>query len=148
MVRTCTFFCTSDARGSVRKARPSQDIRSLSEFRANVATFVEQVQTTQRPLVLTQHGQKVRPFCSLLRAYEALIERAELAEDVRTAEAQGSGRAGCLLIARRLRPSTPAWPAGRVRGDEAPDSPGGRWRLLCALSGRRWPWSALKRSRV
>ena len=41
----------------MRPTRPSQDIKPLSEFRANVATFVEHVQATKRPLVLTQHGR-------------------------------------------------------------------------------------------
>jgi antitoxin YefM len=71
----------------MRSGRPSQDIRPLSEFRASVATFVEQVQATKRPMVLTQHGRSAAILISV-DAYEALIERAELAEDVRTADAQ------------------------------------------------------------
>lgn len=67
--------------------RPSQDIRPLSEFRASVAAFVEQVQSTQRPLVLTQHGRSAAILLAV-DAYEALIERAELAEDVHLAERQ------------------------------------------------------------
>jgi len=77
----------------VRKARPSQDIRPLSEFRANVATFVGQVQATKRPLVLTQHGRSAAVLLAV-EAYEALIERGELAEDVRTAEQQVAARQG------------------------------------------------------
>jgi prevent-host-death family protein len=34
-----------------------EDIRPLSEFRANTATLVRQVKKTGRPLVLTQHGK-------------------------------------------------------------------------------------------
>ena len=67
--------------------RPSQDIRPLSEFRASVATFVEQVQSTQRPLVLTQHGRSAAILLAV-DAYEALVERAELADDVHVAERQ------------------------------------------------------------
>ncbi len=77
----------------MRPGRPSQDIRSLSEFRASVAAFVEQVQATQRPLVLTQHGRTAAILLAV-DAYEALIERAELAEDVRVAEAQLASRLG------------------------------------------------------
>jgi prevent-host-death family protein len=33
------------------------DIRPLSEFRANTASLVRQVKKTGRPLVLTQHGK-------------------------------------------------------------------------------------------
>ena len=90
----------------MRNGRPSQDIRPLSEFRASVATFVEQVQATQRPLVLTQHGRSAAILLAV-DAYEALVERAELAEDVRTAEAQiaagqgiAHGRARALVLAR------------------------------------------------
>ena len=67
--------------------RPSQDVRPLSEFRASVATFVEQVQSTQRPLVLTQHGRSAAILLAV-DAYEALVERAELAGDVHVAERQ------------------------------------------------------------
>lgn len=90
------------------KGRPSQDVRPLSEFRANVATFVEQVQVTGRPLVLTQHGRSAAILLAV-EAYEALIERAELAEDVRTAEAQIATRQGIphgkalALVRARLR---------------------------------------------
>jgi antitoxin YefM len=89
----------------MRRSRPSQDIRPLSEFRASVATFVEQVQATQRPLVLTQHGRSAAILLAV-EAYEALVERAELAEDVRTAEAQlaegqgiAHGKAQALILA-------------------------------------------------
>ena len=96
----------------MRKGRPSQDIRPLSEFRASVAAFVEQVQVTQRPLVLTQHGRSAAILLAV-DAYEALIERAELAEDVRTAEAQiaagqgiAHGKARALLLARLRAPAS------------------------------------------
>jgi len=100
----------------MRKGRPSQDIRPLSEFRANVATFVEQVQVTRRPLVLTQYGRSAAILLAV-EAYEALIERAELAEDVRTAEAQITAGQGIphgkalALVRARLRV-----PASRKRG--------------------------------
>ncbi|MCX6177821.1 MAG: type II toxin-antitoxin system Phd/YefM family antitoxin [Chlorobiales bacterium] len=34
-----------------------EDIRPLSEFRANTASMVKQIKKTGRPLVLTQHGK-------------------------------------------------------------------------------------------
>ena len=99
-------------RGSMRSGRPSQDIRPLSEFRASVATFVEQVQATQRPLVLTQHGRSAAILLAV-DAYEALIERAELAEDVRVAEVQlaagrgmAHGKAQALVLTRLRAPAT------------------------------------------
>jgi len=77
----------------MRKVQPSQDIRPLSEFRANVAAYVEQVQATKRPLILTQHGRSAAVLLDV-GAYEALIDRLELQEDVRAAEAQIAASAG------------------------------------------------------
>jgi prevent-host-death family protein len=75
------------------RGRPSQDIRPLSEFRAHVAAFVEQVQSTGRPLILTQHGRSAAILLAV-EDYEALVERAEVVADVQTAEAQvTAGRA-------------------------------------------------------
>lgn len=63
----------------------AEDIRSLSDFRSNVASFVGQVRKTKRPLVLTQHGKSAAVLLDV-GAYEALVERAELLEDIRVAE--------------------------------------------------------------
>jgi prevent-host-death family protein len=65
----------------------SQDIQPLSEFRANTAHFVRHVQETRRPLVLTQRGRGTAVLLDI-NEYERLLDRAELAEDVRVAEAQ------------------------------------------------------------
>jgi len=67
--------------------RISRDIRPLSEFRANTAKFVRQVQETRRPLVLTQHGRGAAVLLDV-EEYERLVERAELIEDIQVAEAQ------------------------------------------------------------
>lgn len=67
--------------------RFSEDIRSLSEFRANTAGFIKQVQSTRRPLVLTQHGRGAAVLLDLAE-YERLAERAEVLEDIRVAEEQ------------------------------------------------------------
>jgi antitoxin YefM len=67
--------------------RFSEDIRPLTEFRANAAAFVEQVQTTHRPIVLTQHGRSAAVLLDVSE-YERLVERAEVLEDIRTAEEQ------------------------------------------------------------
>ncbi len=70
-----------------RQPKLSRDIQPLSEFRANTAKFVRHVQETGRPLVLTQHGRGAAVLLNL-QEYERLVERAELVEDARTAEAQ------------------------------------------------------------
>ena len=111
------YFVQRARRGVMSRSRPSQDIRPLSEFRASVASFVEQVQSTKRPLVLTQHGRSAAILLAV-DAYEALLERVELAEDVRTADAQiaadkgvAHGKAQALVLAR-LRSTA----AARKRG--------------------------------
>jgi antitoxin YefM len=67
--------------------RFDEDIRPLSEFRANAAAFVEQVQTTHRPIVLTQRGRGAAVLIDV-KEYERLVERAEVLEDIRVAEEQ------------------------------------------------------------
>ncbi len=64
---------------------PTEDIRSLSDFRSNVASMVNQVRKTKRPLVLTHHGRSAAVLLDV-SAYEELVERAELLEDIRVAE--------------------------------------------------------------
>jgi antitoxin YefM len=70
-----------------RQPKLSRDIQPLSEFRANTAKFLRHVRETGRPLVLTQHGRGAAVLLDIER-YERLVERAELAEDIRTAEGQ------------------------------------------------------------
>lgn len=69
------------------KVRPTEDIQPLTAFRANVAAFVDQVRSTHRPLVLTQHG---RGAAVLLGAadYEALVDEVELLREIALAERQ------------------------------------------------------------
>ena len=43
----------------MRAIRLDQDVRSLSELRAGVAAFVQQVNETRRPLLLAQRGRGV-----------------------------------------------------------------------------------------
>ncbi len=70
-----------------RMIRPREDIRPLSEFRANVASFVKRVQGTGRPLILTVHGRSAAVLVDV-GEYEAMLDQLELLRDVRTAEAQ------------------------------------------------------------
>jgi prevent-host-death family protein len=39
------------------KLKPSRDIQLVTELRANAAQFIEQVQETGEPVILTQHGR-------------------------------------------------------------------------------------------
>jgi antitoxin YefM len=63
------------------------DIQPLSAFRANTARFLQRIHDTGRPLVLTQKGRGAAVVLNI-NAYEQLVERAEIAEDIRVAEAQ------------------------------------------------------------
>ncbi len=90
------------------KIKPSQDIRPLSDFRANAAAVLKQVRETQRPVILTQHGRGAAVLLDLAR-YEALIEELELLRDVRLAEQQVAACAGVThtkaraAVLKRLR---------------------------------------------
>jgi antitoxin YefM len=73
--------------------RASRDIRTLSEFRARAAAFVEQVQSTNEPMIITQRGRGAAVLLGI-DAYETLLEEAELRRDLRLAEEQVAARCG------------------------------------------------------
>lgn len=64
-----------------------RDIHPLSEFRARVASFVQQVHDTHRPVVITHHGKSAAVLLDV-SDYEALLDKLELIQDVRDAEKQ------------------------------------------------------------
>jgi prevent-host-death family protein len=64
-----------------------QDIRSMSEFRSGVASFVKQVHETKRPLIITQHGKGVGVLLDV-GEFEAMQEKIELLEDIQTSISQ------------------------------------------------------------
>ena len=67
--------------------KPSEDIQALSDFRAGVSSFIQQVTDTKRPLVITQHGKSVA-ILSDVHEFEAMQARLALLEDIYKAEAQ------------------------------------------------------------
>jgi len=84
--------------------RPSVDVRPVTEFRAHTSEVLEQVQTTKRPVVLTQHGRSAAVLLDV-GVYEALVEEVALLRDLATAETQLD--AGMVVpheeVAARLR---------------------------------------------
>jgi prevent-host-death family protein len=64
-----------------------KDIKPLSEFRANVASCLQQVHDTRRPLVITHRGKSTAVLLDVAE-YEALVDRLELLEDLQAAERQ------------------------------------------------------------
>lgn len=65
----------------------SEDVRPLSEFRAHMATMLDQVRETGRPLVLTARGRSAAVVVGI-ETYEALLDELELLRDVRKGEKQ------------------------------------------------------------
>lgn len=58
-----------------------EDVRPLSEFRANAAELVQKVRVSNRPLVLTQRGRSAAVLMGVAQ-YQRLIEELELLRDI------------------------------------------------------------------
>lgn len=86
------------------RMRPSTDVRPVTEFRANASAFLDQVQSTKRPVVLTQHGRSAAVLLDV-GVYEDLLDEVALLRDIRAAEAQlEAGQiAPHSVVARRLK---------------------------------------------
>lgn len=69
------------------RLRIDQDIRSMSEFRTGIASFLKQVHDTKRPLVITQHGKSAAVLLDASE-YEAMQEKLELLTDIQTSIGQ------------------------------------------------------------
>ena len=65
----------------------NEDIQPLSEFRANVTSFIDKVRKTKRPLVITQRGKSAAVMMGVAE-YEALLDKLELLQDIQLAESQ------------------------------------------------------------
>lgn len=86
------------------KLKPSRDIQPVTEFRANAAQFIQQVQETGQPVVLTQHGRSAAVLLDVT-SYEAMVDELALLRDVRQGEeqvARGKVRSHAA-VARMLR---------------------------------------------
>ncbi len=71
----------------MRQVNLEEDIKPLSEFRANAATLVKQVKDTRRPLVITQHGKSSAILIDV-KEYQALLDKIEILQDIQLAEQQ------------------------------------------------------------
>ena len=71
----------------MKRLQLDQDIKPMSEFRSNTASFLRQVRETRRPMVITQHG-KAQAVLVDVTEFEAMRSRLELLENVYLAEAQ------------------------------------------------------------
>ena len=73
----------------MQKISVEQDIKPLSEFRANAAGFIEQINKTGRPIIITQNGKGAAVVLGV-SDYDALMEKLELLEEIHIAETQMS----------------------------------------------------------
>ena len=84
--------------------RPSTDVRPVTEFRANTSAVIDQMHTTKRPVVLTQHGRSAAVLLDV-EVYEGLLDEIALLRDLRVSEDQIA--AGQVVshdeVARRMR---------------------------------------------
>jgi prevent-host-death family protein len=64
-----------------------EDIKPLSEFRANVTACIRQTRKTKRPMVITHHGKSAAVLLGVSE-YEGLMQKMEILEDIRLAEVQ------------------------------------------------------------
>jgi prevent-host-death family protein len=71
----------------MRQINLENDIKPLSEFRANAASLVKQVKETKRPLVITQHGKSTAVLVDVVE-YQALLDKVDLMQEVQLAERQ------------------------------------------------------------
>ena len=88
-----SFHHTPVIRSRVRYAvlmrRPNlkEDIKPVTQFRANAAALLDQVKRTKRALVLTQRGRSAAVLLEV-GEYERLVEELELLRDIHTAQSQ------------------------------------------------------------
>jgi antitoxin YefM len=71
----------------MERIRLTDDIRPLSDFRAEAATCIKHVHDTKRPMVITQRGKGVAVLLDI-NEYESLQETIELLQDIYKAERQ------------------------------------------------------------
>jgi antitoxin YefM len=82
------------------KLKLSRGIQPVTELRASAAQFIEQVQFTGEPVMLTRHGKRVAVLLDVA-SYETMVEELALLRDVRMAE--DGGAATHAAVAKRLR---------------------------------------------
>ncbi len=65
----------------------NEDIKPLSDFRAGLSACIQQVNTTKRPMVITQHGKGVAVLIDI-KEFEAMQARIDLLDELYKAETQ------------------------------------------------------------
>lgn len=71
----------------MRQSMLEQNFHPLSEFRAELPSFLKQVHETKQPIVITQQGKGIAVLLEMSE-YEAMHAKIELFEDIQNAELQ------------------------------------------------------------
>ncbi len=71
----------------MERIRVTDDIRPLSNFRAEATTCIKHIHDTKRPMIITQRGKGVAVLLDI-HEYEALQEKIDLLQDIYAAEKQ------------------------------------------------------------
>ena len=71
----------------MQRIQLDKDIKPLSEFRSKVATYLDIVHKTKRPLLITRRGKSSVVLMDVIE-YEAMIEKIELLQDIQLAKSQ------------------------------------------------------------
>ena len=69
----------------MERIRVTDDIRPLSNFRAEASTCIKHIHDTKRPMIITQRGKGVAVLLDI-HEYEALQEKVDLLQDINAAE--------------------------------------------------------------
>ncbi len=64
-----------------------EDICPVTEFRSDINAMLQKTKQTHRPIILTQHGKSTAVVVDIAD-YQRMVEKAELAEDIRIAKKQ------------------------------------------------------------
>ena len=74
---------------NMSRLRPAQDVRPVTEFRANASAFLEQIRTTKCAVILTQHGRSAAVLLDMA-VYEDLLSELALLREAQAPERQES----------------------------------------------------------
>ncbi len=71
----------------MQRIQLDKDIKPLSEFRSNIKSYLDHIQKTKRPLLITQNGKSSAVLMDVSE-YEALLDKLELLKDIQLAKSQ------------------------------------------------------------
>ncbi|NQT26396.1 type II toxin-antitoxin system Phd/YefM family antitoxin [candidate division KSB1 bacterium] len=71
----------------MQRVKLDTDIRPLSDFRANVASIIDEIRNTKRPLIITQHGKSAAVMLDVTE-YESMMDKIELLSEINIAETE------------------------------------------------------------